>query len=77
MTKLSKAQQELFDAMGRGVKVHFMGGISSYYFRSDTMRSCSPTAYALLKTGLVEKFDEEWKGHQLRIVAATATAKGE
>lgn len=67
--KLSKTQQELYDAMKRGVVCHFMSGLNCYYFRCDSMKRCTTTARALLKTGLIEKFDENKYNadHSLRI----------
>ena len=50
--KLSPTQQELLDAMRRGVVVHYMGGIDAYYFRSDTMKRCTSTALALHVKGM-------------------------
>lgn len=75
MTKLSPLQQNLYDAMRQGVRVHWMpyqgrfGG--AYYFRSDTMKHCTKQVEALLKRKLVEVFDENphnsW--HKVRAIA--------
>lgn len=39
---------------------------SAYYFRNDTMKRCTAAAEALVKRGLVERFNEDWRGHRLR-----------
>lgn len=64
---MTQAQQELLEAMKRGCVCHYMRGIDSYCFRTDTMRRCTRQAEALLKAGLVEKHKEDWRGYQLRI----------
>lgn len=68
---LSKTQQELYDAMKGGVILYFMPYMGrfnpcSYYFRNDTLKHCTAAARALLERGLVEKYDEDWRGHKLR-----------
>jgi hypothetical protein len=45
--------QELLDAIKCGVAVHWIGGTSAYYFRSDTGRSCTRTVEALVERGLL------------------------
>ena len=68
MKKLSPRQAELLDAMKNGAVCYWMSLHSSrnpYYFRSDTMASCTATAEALLKRGLVEITDRSWNGHKL------------
>ena len=58
MKKLTPAMADLLTAMQRGAVVHWIGGISAYYFRSDTFRSCTATVDALVKRGLlVESID--------------------
>ncbi len=76
--KLSKTQQELHEAMLRGVTCHYMPysgrfNPSAYYFRSDTMKKCSKAAAALLKLGLVERFNVDLRGCELRAIQPTAT----
>lgn len=68
--KLSAAQAELLESMRKGVAVHYLSGLDSYYFRSDTMRRCSSQVRALLKRGLVEEFDSTWRGAKVRIKSA-------
>lgn len=70
--KLSKSQQDLLDAMAAGVQVRFtpyMGRFNpkDYYYRCDTQKKCTAAAQSLLEKGLVEKFEQTWRGHQLRI----------
>lgn len=78
--KLSKAQTELLDAMKNGVILHWMpwmgrfGG--GYYFRNDTMRSCTRTAQVLLRKGLVEIKDKKWNGHKLVYKRETSAEEG-
>lgn len=55
---LSPAMTNLLEAMQRGVRVHFMGGLYAYYFRSDTMRPCTRQAEALISRGLVRRIGE-------------------
>lgn len=69
--KLTERQQELLDAMKRGAVVHYMPyagrfNRSAYYFRNDTMKRCTAAAEALLKKGLAERYDQDWRGHKLR-----------
>ena len=70
--KLSPASQELLDAMRRGVKVHGMFGLNSYYFRADTFRRCSPQVRALLSSGAAIEQDRDWRGS--RVIPAPAAA---
>lgn len=65
--KLSKSQEELLDAMKRGVVVHGIFGIDSYYFRSDSFRRCTRPAEALIARGLIERFNDSWRGCTLRV----------
>lgn len=55
--KLTKTQQELFNAMKAGVSVYFMGYMgrfnpSAYYYRADNNRRVTAAAKALLEKGL-------------------------
>lgn len=69
--KLSKRQQDLFEAMQHGVIVYWMGCcLDSYYFRGDTGRSCTATALALLRRELVERYAVKWDGHRLKVKTA-------
>lgn len=55
MSKLPKKQQELLDALKRGVPVHYMEGWysrKSYWFRGDTFQRVTATANALMDKGL-------------------------
>jgi len=68
--RLSKTQTELLEAMKTGVicwYMPYMGRLNptAYYYRSDTMKRCTAAARALLKKGLVEKKDRDWRGHKL------------
>lgn len=58
--KLTPAQQELLDAMRRGVEVHYMSPWShrqsGYYYRSDTLERCTAAARGLRNRGLA-RFD--------------------
>lgn len=47
--------EDLLQAMKRGVRVQFMGGIHSFYFRSDTMKPCTKQAEALIDRGLATR----------------------
>lgn len=67
MTKLSKTQQELLDAMKGGVKVVYMHAIGSwnpqaYYFRDDNYKPCTAAAKALLEKGFAEKCNQQHNG---------------
>lgn len=79
--KFSKTQQDLLEAMSRGVVVYWMPyrgpHTGAYYFREDTMRSCTPTALALLHRELVERYAIKWNGHKLRVKAPPQLAKEE
>lgn len=72
--KLSKTQQNLYDAMKHGVICHYMEYMGRfrprpYYFRTDTHKHCTAAANALVKKGLVEKYNQyRYSGkHKLRI----------
>lgn len=70
-TKLSKTQQELYDAMKSGTSVYymrFMGRFNPnpYYFRGDILKHCTAAARALEDKGLVERYDNDGVGHKLR-----------
>jgi hypothetical protein len=72
--KISKTQQELYDAMKNGVKVSYMPYMgrfrpNAYYFRYDNNKRVTAAAEALLKRGLAEKYDKDWRGHMLRAKA--------
>jgi hypothetical protein len=66
IAKLTKPQAELLAAMKAGTICHYMGGMACYYFRNDTMRRCTSQVRALLARGLVEAYDEDWRGHKVR-----------
>jgi len=51
--KLTPAMADLLDAMRRGVRVHFINGLHSYYFRSDTRKPCTAQVMGLLDRGLL------------------------
>lgn len=61
MKPLSPAMQDLLDAMRRGVRVHYMGGVNPYYFRADTMKPCTKQIEALQARGLVRVVERDWK----------------
>lgn len=71
--KLSKTQQELYEAMQAGTICYFIPyagrfNRSAYYFRDGTHARCTAAARALLERGLIERFDEKFgDGHKLRI----------
>jgi hypothetical protein len=72
VVKLSKPQQELLDAISAGVKVSltpYAGRFNpkEYYRRWDTNAKCTTAARGLLEKGLVEKFEQTWRGHYLRL----------
>lgn len=64
--KLSKTQQELFDAIVAGEIVYYTGGIEPYCFRQKGMKKCTSTVFALEKKGLLERYNEKWNGHKYR-----------
>ena len=72
---LSSAQQELYDAMKRGVICIFMkysgANLGNYYFRTDNHKRCTATARALLDRGLVEIVNQDWRGHRLVVKKET------
>jgi hypothetical protein len=68
--KLSKTQQDLHDAMLKGVKCRYMPYMgtfnpNAYYYRNDTMKRCTAQARALLAKGLLKEMDRDWRGHSL------------
>lgn len=70
--KLTAKQQELYDALKQGVVVHYMPYMgrfnpSAYYYRHDTHQKVTVAADALVKKGLAERYDEDWRGHKLRV----------
>lgn len=72
--KLSKTQQELYDALNSGVICYFMPyrgrfNPNAYYFRKDNHKRCTAAAQALLEKGLAERFDtNKYNGdHKLRV----------
>jgi hypothetical protein len=74
-TKLSPLAQELYAAMQKGMVCYFkpyMGQFNpcAYYYRDDNAKRCTRQAQALLKAGLVERFDDTWRGHKLRVKQA-------
>ena len=52
MKKVTPAMLGLVDAMRRGVRAHYLGGVNAYYFRSDTMRACTRQVLGLIDRGL-------------------------
>jgi hypothetical protein len=72
--KLTPAMEDLLHAMKRGVRVHFMGGLYPYYFRSDTMKPCTKQVEALIARGLVERVETEKYKYATRL---TQTPEGE
>lgn len=74
MKKLSKTQQELYDALKAGVILHYMPyagrfNPNPYYFRHDNMKLCTAAAKALLERDLAEKYNVDQFGgrHLVRI----------
>lgn len=58
--KLSKTQQELYDAMKAGVVIHYMPyagrfNPTAYYFRNDTMKRCTAAANGLIDRKLAKQ----------------------
>lgn|GEM_PF-5118643 len=75
MTKLSRTQQDLLDAMKAGVVVHSMRGNSrnsAYFFSNDTRRPCTAAAFALRDKGLA-RIDGEWNSARLVLIDNPAT----
>ena len=72
--KLTPAMGDLLQAMKRGVRVHFMGGLYPFYFRSDTMKPCTKQVEALMARGLVERVETEKYKFDVRL---TKTPEGE
>ena len=60
--KLSRAQQELLDAMKNGVKIYFMLGLTAHHFRSDHARISSASVWALERHGLIKERNRDWRG---------------
>ena len=74
VSKLSRTQQELLEAMRGGVVCHYMPysgrfNPTAYFYRSDNLKRCTAAAEALLKKGLVDEYDKSWRGSSLRIKA--------
>ena len=72
LVRLSPLAAELHVAMQQGVTCFYMPYMgrfnqTPYYFRSDTHKRCTKQAEALLKAGLVEKYNKDWRGHALRV----------
>lgn len=72
--RISVLAKELYVAMQNGVTCFYMPcagrfNPTAYYFRSDTYERCTKQVKALIKAGLVEKCDEDWRGHSLRVKA--------
>ena len=72
VVKLTKPQRELYDAMLGGMICHYMpyrGWVNpnAYYYRDDNCKKCTKAAQSLEKRGLVERFDEDWRGHKIRV----------
>jgi len=61
MKPLTPAMQDLLDAMRRGARVHYIGGVNAYYFRSDTRKLCTKQVDALQSRGLVREVTRDWK----------------
>jgi t-SNARE complex subunit (syntaxin) len=59
---LTAAQRDLLDAAKAGTTVHFMGGGSCYYFRTDTMKRCTKQAQALICKGFLVEQSRDWRG---------------
>lgn len=55
MTKLSKAQAELLAAIEAGVVCYYAHPVrrGNYWYRTDTHKTCTRTAEALIARGLV------------------------
>lgn len=71
---LSKTQQELLDYLrAGGVCIHapYAGRFnpSAYWYRRDSFKRCTAAAEALIKKGLAEEFDKNWRGNKLRAKA--------
>lgn len=72
--RMSVLTKELYASMQNGVTCFYMPyagrfNQTAYYFRSDTHKRCTKQVKALIKAGLVEKYDEDWRGHSLRVKA--------
>lgn len=59
MKKLTPAMAELLEAMERGIRVKYMGGVNAYYFRSDTGKPCTKQALGLLDRGMAIQSRDE------------------
>ncbi len=62
--KLTKPQQELLDAMKAGVEIHYMpyrGSFNptAYYYRSDTRRTVTAAAKALIDLNLAKNAERK------------------
>jgi homoserine kinase len=67
--KLTPAQVDLFQAMERGVVVHFISGIDARYFRTDRKRVSSVTINALIDKGWAERTKVDWRGCIVKLKA--------
>ena len=72
LVRLSLLATELHAAMQHGVTCFYMPYMgrfnqTPYYIRSDTHKRCTKQAEALLKAGLVETYNHDWRGHSLRV----------
>lgn len=76
IVKLSPLQKELYEAMLKGVTCRWMphsrrfGG--AYFYRSDIGKRCTKQVEALLRAGLVERFEQNPhnSGHRVRVKPA-------
>jgi len=75
LKQLSASARELYAKMQAGdaqvYYMRYMGSFnpSAYYYRSDTGRRCTRQVASLLAAGLIERFDENWSGHSIRVKA--------
>lgn len=71
MKKLTDRQQGLYEAMKNGAICYYMPYMgrfneNAYYFRDDNHARCTAQVKALLSHGLVEIYDQNWRGHKVR-----------
>lgn len=74
--KLTPAMEDLLQAMKRGVRVHFMCGLHSYCFRSDTMKPCTKQVEALVNRGLAAIHETSPYKYMVRLTDGDSDGRG-
>jgi hypothetical protein len=68
--KITTKQASLLEAMKGGVVVRLMIH-PGYCFRSDDFTRCTAQVNGLLRRGLIEEYDRDWRGAKYRPTTET------